>query len=175
MAGGEDSYDPFVDPEEEWGSPDYTPDGYNENLQVLGSRFVATPQNIETGLNRDGGSIGKMLEGQEKAETADLLVERDLWESMRDVGKAERENGWYVIDFYMEDNNRNYRGFLRPVDDLKWDVVMQEQEDHDIKVTNQPGLAGQQSQLDPGPDIQKDTKLGDYYGHFMPVSKELLN
>lgn len=166
-------FDPFVDPDTRWGEPDYTPKGYNDNIQVLGSQFVAYPEHVETGLDREiGAGADELLEDEDKTNIADLLVDSRLWETISSGPDQSRSaNGWYAVDFRREGDDRNYQGFLRPVDNLGWDVVMQKYDNE----TNSPSAGANTEIQVHSPSLnaqmeENEPEAGDYYGHFMPFS-----
>lgn len=170
MVGSGDEYSFSADPNEIWGEPDTTPEMYNEHITLLGSNLVVAPEYHEPGLDRDlGAGAGQLLEGDRKINIADLLVDREVWAGQSNKpDKLRNERGWDPIDFVPEDGDRHYQGFLRPEDDLGWDVVMKTYKGPEPDPSRPADLALQADEVQP-----QEEK--NYHGFFLPHGGEFLN
>lgn len=165
-------YDPSLDPGEVWGEEDLNPETYNENFMVLGSQFVSLPEYVESGLDRElGAGADEMLEREDAANIADILVDQDVWESQYQPDRVRNGNGWYAVDFRRNGGDRSYQGFLRPVEDLGWDVTLQVHENSQEPSAETTGdITVNTPSLNARIENMEEPETGQYVGHFMPYT-----
>lgn len=167
-----EDYDPRVDPAERWGEIDTTPENYSEfdtsptalddKLYIMGSLFTTRPEHVKTGLGREIGPEGERYD----TGIADILVDERIWEENDKPEAAKAENGWYAVSVESKNNEEvAYDGFMRPVENLGWNVVIAVMEGSDPEIStaepsiNTPSIEEESRKPQPGESFS---------GHFMP-------